>query len=377
MKKVCIVTNYSGTANYGAILQAYSLNAFIRSQGCICQTLNYYASRSNKRQIIQDHIRHPSVIITLIWSKAQRQLAIKTYRMRSMVFDRFRDECIPHTKECGKQNAKEVVKEFDVLICGSDQIWRPSLQTGEFDDVMWLNPFPNTFPKFSYAASLGITELDEGKVSYIRDALSGFRAISVREESAKRLLEKICGREVQVVLDPVFLMSRDYWRNFANYRYRNKKYIFCYFIQPQYRIYRRIEEFARAINMEIIYMPYMGYKFNWPDFMLHGKKEAVATPQEFVGYIDAAAYVFTDSFHATAFSIMLHKNVHVFITNYGTRLQNLLKLAGMEDFIENDSNNILVRDIADMDWAAVDEKLRTAAKASVNYINQAIWKTET
>ena len=348
-KKVCIVTNYRGTANYGAILQAYALNAFIRSQGCVCQTLNYCALRSNKRKIIQDHIRHPSVIVTLIWSKIQRQLAIKTYRMRSMVFDRFRDECIPHTKECSKQNANEVVKEFDVLICGSDQIWRPSLQTGEFDDVMWLKVFPSAIPKFSYAASLGITELDEEKVSYIQDALSGFRAISVREESAKRLLEKICGREVQVVLDPVFLLNRDHWRKFANYRYGNKKYIFCYFIQPQYRIYRRIEEFAKTVNMEIIYMPYMGYKFNWPDFMLHGRKEEAATPQEFVGFIDAAAYVFTDSFHATAFSIMLHKNVHVFITNHGTRLQNLLRLANLEDRIANDSSKICEREIVGMD----------------------------
>lgn len=370
MKKVCIVTNYKGTANYGAILQAYALNMYVRLQGLECQTLNYRVLRIDKKKFIRNNVRRPKVIADIVLLKILRKMAWNVQKLRRDVFDQFREECIPHTEECSRWEVGDVAKEFDVLLCGSDQIWRPSLQTGEFDDVMWLIPFPKSMRRISYGASLGVIEVDEKKEGYIRDALKNFQAISVREESAKKLLEQICKRKIQVVLDPVFLLDRDTWRKFEICSRRTGKYIFVYFIEPKKKIYRRIEKYARTENMEIVYMPYMGYKFNWSDFTLRGRRIAAATPQEFVGYIDSAAYVITDSFHATAFSVMLHKDFNVFLTNHGTRLQNLLNLAGLENRIANKDAPIHGSPVPDEIWERADSQINERRGRSIRFLKQ-------
>lgn len=368
-KRACIVTNYRGTANYGAILQAYALNALVRSLGFDCQTLNYCAPCLNKRQKIRKWIKQPEIIIALLWEKIRRRPVKHIYQMKTDVFDRFRDGYIPHTEECSDQNVHDIVEKYDVLICGSDQIWRPDLVTGEFNDIWWLKPFSNGVPKMSYAASLGISDLNEKQAAYIRDALKDYQAVSVREETAKTLLEQVYGKKVQAVLDPVFLPGTDAWRRFSSHRGKAGKFIFVYFIAPTCRIYKRIEEFARQQNMEIVYMPYMGYKFNWPDFALRGTRIPAATPQEFVGLVEDAEYIFTDSFHATAFSIIFHKNFNTFITNYGTRLRSLLGMAQLEDRIVKEETPLGMT-VNKERWAVADARIGLEREASIMFLER-------
>ena len=73
MKKVCIVTNYKGTANYGAILQAYALNMYVRLQGLECQTLNYRVLRIDKKKFIRNNVRRPKVIADIVLLKILRK----------------------------------------------------------------------------------------------------------------------------------------------------------------------------------------------------------------------------------------------------------------------------------------------------------------
>lgn len=368
-KGVCIVTNYRWTANYGAILQAYALNAFLRSQGWECQTLNYCVSSPNRWQSIKDMLKHPRVLAARIEEKVLRRMVLDVYRQRSAVFDQFRKNDIPHTEECSDQNVQDIVGKFVALICGSDQIWRPDLVTGEFNDIWWLKPFPDSIPKLSYAASLGVQVLNGKQIAYIRDALKGYQAVSVREETAKELLEQACGRKTQVTLDPVFLPDIDSWRRFASHGDKAGKFILAYFIAPERGIYKRIEEFARQKNMRIVYMPYMGYKFNWSDFTLHGIRAVAATPQEFVGMVEDAMYVFTDSFHATAFSVMFHKNFNTFITNHGTRLKSLLSMVQLEDQIMGEGSPLGIP-VNRVRWNIADARIGQQREASIRFLDR-------
>ena len=50
-KRICIVTNYSNTTNFGALLQAYALNRTINELGYVADDLyvtSDYSSRKNK-----------------------------------------------------------------------------------------------------------------------------------------------------------------------------------------------------------------------------------------------------------------------------------------------------------------------------------------
>ena len=56
-------------------------------------------------------------------------------------------------------------------------------------------------------------------------------SISVREKSDVAVAEKLSGKPVTHVIDPVFLKTREYWDGpFSGYEYQRNTYIFCYFL---------------------------------------------------------------------------------------------------------------------------------------------------
>ena len=85
-----------------------------------------------------------------------------------------------------------------------------------------------------------------------------------------------------------------------------------------------------------------------------------------------AEYVFTDSFHCTAFSIIFHKNFNTWITNHGTRLVSLLKLLGAEDRIRKISDNISASSVSVKQWDIIDNKVNEKVQESKDFLENAI-----
>ena len=76
----------------------------------------------------------------------------------------------------------------------------------DFDENYML-PFKN-IKKIAYAVSLGASNPNESSnkdvyKSYIED----FSAISVREQNAKKWIENLIGRKVNICVDPTLLIS--------------------------------------------------------------------------------------------------------------------------------------------------------------------------
>ena len=73
-------------------------------------------------------------------------------------------------------------------------------------------------------------------------------SISVREETAKRLLEQIFpNKHISVVLDPTLLLKREEWENLLEgvKAQKNKKYILAYMVEENQefrKIARDLEE---------------------------------------------------------------------------------------------------------------------------------------
>lgn len=372
MKKICIVTNYRKTGNYGALLQAYALNKYFTSLNYYCRTLNYEPIY-DKKKIIYKNLCKPIVFFDYIMNRILRFGVCNIILNRKKVLNYFRDNLIPHTCQCSQYDAAKIADIFDILICGSDQIWRPGQFTNEFDNVMWLNIFSNKKVKISYAASIGIKHFDAARLEYARVSLQSFQAISVREDSAVDLLQPLCnGKKIEKVLDPVFLLEKKIWDNFSKQSKETDKYILIYFINPDICAYYRIKKLAREKSLRIIYFPYMAYKFNLPDYLLKENKILSATPQEFIGYIKSAEYIFTDSFHMCAFSIIMHKNFFVCITNHATRLESLLNLTGLEGQIVKKNDILREEKISDQQWKNIDGVLKVSREKSIKFLENAL-----
>lgn len=94
-------------------------------------------------------------------------------------------------------------------------------------------------------------------------------------------------------------------------------------------------------------------------------------PWEFLSMIDGAEYVMTDSFHATVFALLFHKNFYVFDRQYvhkqsqSSRITDLLALLNLSDrynIIHIDNNNI--------NYSLVDEVLSTYRQEYDNFCKQ-------
>ena len=69
--------------------------------------------------------------------------------------------------------------------------------------------------------------------------MSGFKAISTREQNSANYFSKLLGRSVTKVIDPTLLHDRDFWDKYADKAQLSvnikKKYILCYFVMGEQR----------------------------------------------------------------------------------------------------------------------------------------------
>jgi hypothetical protein len=379
MNRVCIVTNYCDTGNYGALLQAYALNQVVTSMTGACETLNYSRARFGKsklRRYLDDlkagHIQK----VLKDFNRDVRKLFVRRKIVaRKRALDAFRD-AIPHTSSFREHDVAQIEGEYQTLLCGSDQIWRPDFQ-GQLIGTYWLGCFSDAVVKASYAASMGIDRFPSTTESLAREYLTRLDKISVREEQAQVYLSKLSGRrDIVTLIDPVFLLAADEWARLAETDDGRDDYILVYEIQGGARFQRGITEFARKNRLKIVTFPYMSYYYRGYERCFGDERNFEATPYQFIGLLRGAKCVFTDSFHATAFSIIFHKKFYVSTANTKavSRIENLtnrLSVGGCvvpPEGLRADLYSLT----CEVDWAEVDVRIEEERKRGLDYLDEVL-----
>ena len=140
----------------------------------------------------------------------------------------------------------------------------------------------------------------------------------------------------------------------------SSKYICTYFLGE---IPSAVQEFAKEKKIEVLALN----DLNFPD--LYG-----INPGEFLHYIQNADYVFTDSFHAVAFSIKFHKKFCVFnrkqagVADMFTRIESILSVLHLKNHIYND---LLDFEHIEDNWEKIDEVLYMAKVSALQRISEA------
>jgi hypothetical protein len=98
-------------------------------------------------------------------------------------------------------------------------------------------------------------------------------------------------------------------------------------------------------------------------------------PQEFLGLIQKASFVVTNSYHGTALSIALGKNFAVIPHSYfNTRMESLLDVLGLQhrQLGETDSASTVEKFLEPVDYLQVDKRLQAERKKSIAYLRNAL-----
>ena len=289
---------FHASHNYGSVLQAYALSSVLRSLGHEVQILNLRtrAQRHAYRvfQVKGSGLKKLAHLLYTLYVTPAR-------RRRFLNFEKFIRVCLPISSET-YSNGEELAGTnfFDAYVTGSDQVWNPVCQ--DFDPAYYLNFADRKAKRVAYAPSLGRTEFNSDQLALIRKLLTNVEWISCREESGAELLRTLTDRSVTVVCDPVLLPGQDFWSKFAVPPRDRSPYILTYFLENNNGDKRHLQEIQRQTGYRVISL-----NEDIRDWAKGYQSAFDATPQEFVGLIQHASLVLTNSFHATAFSTIFKR----------------------------------------------------------------------
>lgn len=332
--------------NHGATLQAYALMRYLTKQGHDVEIINYkppYLSRHYQLSAVNHPAWDKNIMMRAIYLIAKfpgRLLSLK----RKRNFDRFTEKYLQITpmKYASNEQLKENLPIADRYICGSDQIWNCLFANGK-DPAFYLDFVPKNKRKISYAASFATEQIPEESIDFVKKKINNLDCISVRESSGIKILESLDIHSGTQVVDPVFLLDPIEWDELCKEQI-NEKYLLIYDFDKNDLIMKIAIQIAKERDLKIYSIN--NYQCNYAD-----KNFPFAGPDIFLSLIKNAQFVISNSFHATAFSIIFSKEFLVVNRRekINTRMEDLLGSLGLK--------GILVG--AEMD--------KTCSNSSINY----------
>lgn len=357
MKRVGMIT-FLHNDNYGSTLQAWALQKAVLDLGYQVEHIDYKPSQAEKIRNLLLSGNSPKLILEGLQKKAVKA-SNQGARSKSASFADFYRENMHLSPVCADHAAlKKQAAQYDVLLCGSDQIWSP----------VWLNPayfldFAPKQPKVAYAPSLGVSQMpNQRKARRMAGLIKDFSAISVREAEGAALLEPMLGRTPDVLPDPVCLQPREAWHALAQRPGRKHPYLLCYFIGDDPSYWRRVEEFSRKTGLRVKVIPVTENAYRQPYDLADG-----LSPQQWLGWLDEAAYICTDSFHGATFASILQRPFSVFRRyreddpeSKNSRIDNLMRQLGLDAEGE------------DIPWEQVSARLSDLRQLGLTWLETAL-----
>lgn len=352
--------------NYGAVLQASALKRYIESmdEDNHVTMINYAPKRISHIYSLNPLVQSSS-IRSIIKHFLQLPKRFKQYQM----FERYIQELTDnHPQITNSDSLASELEKFDALVCGSDQIWNTKI-TGDVTDY-FFDSKKSRAKRIAYAASFGSNKLTQFQKQVINQLLPFFFGVSLREEDGLQDVTSVVKSNVPVVVDPVFLQDQEYWTEEAGKsRFQtNKKFILYYTLKSNPELIKKTEFIAKSLEIEIFTIHPTGVRSK-----INGKFLKGIGPREFLWLIKNATCVCTDSFHATAFSLIFQKT-YFHIKNDGkeSRVESILKRMKCYESCHAEIGSIDVLDFQKLDPLLLKEHIAASEVFLEKAFNQKI-----
>lgn len=385
--RIGIITEYYNSKNYGGLLQAYALNTLLNKS-------NKAETISFKKKVTKGNGLNKKKrlfhLLTTVFDGSRFKIEQQKYyrkkhaaqlaednRKKIELFTMF-EKTIPHTKVYDKDTIKDNIDK-DIFISGSDQVWNPQYLCEEY----FLSFSKNDEMKIAYAASIGKNRLNRDELDYMIPKIKSFEFISVREKSAKALIQPYINKEVKVTLDPTILLNQNQWNDIEISPSITEPYLFVYLLGNNLAHRRIIKGIAKRLGYKIAFIPHVHMVYEKNDVNFADIEIYDAGPAEFVGWIKNAEMVITDSFHGCVFSIIYEKKFWALRrtpdsdpNNMNSRLYSLFDNLEIENrFLEDIDLMETKRLLDEIDYMDVNEKLNILRQDSLNWLNYALNKS--
>lgn len=357
--KIGIVT-YHRSHNYGALLQAIATRLLLESLGHNAYYIDY-APKAHLNMYstfsFSMMLRKRRGALKYLWD------CIKYYKYRKqriLIFKQFIERYIePYVCKCSDR--------FDLVIYGSDQIWRKQKWLNDYDPFYFGKNGIEAKAHISYAASMGRMPKTSSDNKRLKELLAYLDKISVREDELKVLVEKL-GYNATLCLDPTLLLPRNAWiQQFSSKWTPKEPYVFFYDLFPNSFDLNQLYSFAKKKSLKLIILHAEAKKKD------NDNELSYVGPDAFFNFIQHAEFVFSSSFHGVVFSIIFHKQFLAAFGNNSGRAYSLLEKVGLSERLLSPMSPISSK-LDTINFGEVEKKLDTLRMDSITYIKNVIEK---
>lgn len=369
--------------NYGTKLQAYAVQKKLSKLGYSSEIIVYNPRGDIRISVVLKKIFNPQNVADKL-----KALYNKKQLKRNGIFDNIveRNKAINSLDEkcyccCspikGYGNLKAKGQKYEMIVCGSDQVWNPEAIQSGYSSVEFISGIP----KIAFSPSFGVSEIPANMIPRYKAFLDDFTFLSCREKSGVDLIKKITGKNVEVTIDPTLTLTQEDWQDFCKYakiQIPNEPYIFCYLLGNNSKHREIIKYLKKVTGCKIITMPHFkGYVECDSEFADENLYKV--NPADFIKLIANARYVCTDSFHGTVFSNIFSKDFFVFERykandkkSTNSRIHSLLEILNIEERLILEKDEIEAMYNKRIDFSMVHERLKEIRNKTDNYLLTAL-----
>jgi len=377
--KIGIITHWKDMDNYGAALQSFALQRYLRDLGQEAFVIRYY-QKSKAPTFAQKLLyvaMHPMALINRKKNKAKLSKIPGWNKLRD--FDSFRNKNIALSDSIynGFNDLKDNYPAADIYITGSDQVWGGSLVNDQ-NRAFFLDFGKDETKRIAYAASFGRGYFPCEDEVLFKKLLSRFTAISMREESGVQLLNER-GIESIRCLDSTLLLPLNKYQSLISENKHNFPFAFFYTVNvsnPQEIYWEQIHELLQKKGIESIVTTGSGYL--QPEEMFDGAVYDYATVEGWLSNIVHSRLVVTASFHGIVFSFIFKKNfiympLKAKSAKGNNRVTDLLESVGLTDRMAKDWDDVVRLADEVIDYEKLnDSNFRDLLEQSKDFLYKAI-----
>lgn len=375
--KILILTQPLRT-NYGGLLQAFALQTVLKRMGHEVETdkydfkqMNYFSFvisffyRTIRGKILKQK-RYLPVYIKFLTKKKYEIISQNTER-----FINNHVQTVNFFKGKRKPSISDIEK-YDMFVVGSDQVWRK--EYNQYLDNFFFSFLEDRVDKKTlfYAASFGIDNIDSTKDIIYKKCfmyLKNTKAISVREESAVKILKDQANIDAKHVLDPTLLLNKvDYLELIEDEDILVKdNVLMCYILdktEEKTKIINKVNSHLKLNILEVM-----------PDKLFHSesrdiKKMIFPSVSKWIAGFRDAKFVVTDSFHGTAFSIIFNKPFIVIANKERglSRFTSFLKIFGLENRIIFKLSDLDEKLLYEIDYSNINSIKQDWKNKSISFL---------
>ena len=321
--KIGILT-YHASHNYGAFLQAYGLCELLTEKtGNDVEIINFNMPQSEEfyKNMVdcekdERHKAYKRARYEMFKFEAIKNLRIQGSNFISDDLDTFR---------------KWIYGRYDVVIAGSDEIWKVD-GFRCFPNPYWL-PGDLGCKKLSYAASsrTSLSYLTEDQKQHIKEYISDFKYIGVRDEITKDLIHQLTGCSANLNCDPTiaydFYINKELgkWLLITKFNITGKKKCIALMLMGM----RFADSIVRKYGKDFGFV-------SLTEFQKCVNVNPVLNPFEWIQVIAGCDGLITNFFHGTVFAIKGNTSFISFETrniecNLQSKMYDLLHRHSLED----------------------------------------------